>query len=248
MNTLAAALPVTAPSVDSSDTLNTLESVGLNANGLNHFKAYDSQLAIPETEGTRIVKCLYQENKKTGKKAGENSYIRLPVSHITPEIIASRLDELTPYIMGFLFDKEDLIVKEAHKKGQLNFESSALSLDKIIEKLEESELSGRLNKEMISAWFNEVISDDLAAQFAEKLGLHADSSDADISKLGKVIAAYKGKFESLASPKISLIDADCLALISVIKKVDSKQSLIGLKFIKKLEATMAKVEEDLLML
>ena len=40
---------------------------------LGKFKAYDNQLTIADIEGTRIVKCLYQVNTKTGVKAGDNS-------------------------------------------------------------------------------------------------------------------------------------------------------------------------------
>lgn len=234
------------------NTVDTLVSPvldGMNTNGLVHFKEYDSQLSIPEVAGTRIVKCLYQvakTGKNAGKKAGENAYIRIPSDHINEQVICDSIAELAPYVVSYLQDKEDMIIKEAHRKGQLNFHTSGLSLAAIIEYLEENETSGRLNKEMIEAWFTQVIADNLADLFAQKLGLHADSSEQELVKLQTVIHAYKTKLASLASPKVSFKPEDCAALIGVISKADVDGSVLGKRFIKKLETMMNK-EEDCLM-
>lgn len=222
--------------------LDSNSSNGLAENGLNYFKPYDSQLSIPETKGTRIVKCLYQISPKTGKKLRENSYIRIPTNHISEELLKERLDDIMPFVVDFFLDKEEAMIKEEHKKGVLNIHSNSLSIDKILEYLEANETSGRLNKEMIEEWFDTYIKDNLAELFAAKMGLTADSSETELEKLEQVLAAYRLKLSGLASPKVSMKEEDCLALIKVIEKADSEKSLLGNRFIKKLTDLNKKAE------
>ena len=225
-------------------------------NGLVYFKEYDSQLAIPEVSGTRIIKCLYQISPKTGKKVRENSFIRIPSDHINEEAVVSNIEELAPFIVTFLQDKEDIIIKESHKNGALNVFTPNLSIASILEYLEENETSGRLNKEMITAWFKECIEENLTSLFAAKLGIDEHSDESKLVKLAAVINAYKMKLESLASPKVSFKPEDCAALIGVISKADNKiiadvansGSVLGKRFIKKLEVMQTKTEDCLLSL
>ena len=68
----------TAQAADISD-VNKLVTVELEKLGekFGEFKPYDSQLPIADIAGSRVVKCLYQVNKKLGgKKVAENSYVR----------------------------------------------------------------------------------------------------------------------------------------------------------------------------
>jgi len=242
--------------------MNTLSNTGLSntglsnaqevktfaENGLTYFKPYDSQLSIPEIENTRIVKCLYQVSPKTGKKIAENSYIRVPCDHITEDLIAERIAELAPYFVSYLQSVEDVIIKEAHKNGQTNFHIPSLGLDKILEVLEESEVSGRFTKEGLEAWFDKEIRENLETLVFVKMGLDENSNEADLHKLGVIINAYKVKFCSLASPKVVLKEEDCLALMNVIAKCDENESLVGKKLKVKLEGMNKKVEEVLMRL
>ena len=147
-----------------------------------------------------------------------------------------------PYVVGFFLDKEEAMIKEEHKKGVLNVHTDSLSIDKIIEFLESTETTGRLNKEMIEQWFDDSIKDNLAELFAVKMGLDSDSSEADLHRLEQVLAAYRLKLSGLASPKVSMKEEDCLALIKVIEKADNEKSLLGVRFIKKLTELNKKAE------
>lgn len=231
---------------------NALPNVaGLNDNGLAKFKEYDSQLSIPEIAGTRVIKCLYQVAKtgvNKGKKIATNSYIRIPADHINEEVIISKIEELAPYVVSYLQEKEDLIIKELHKTGATSVFTPKLSIGSILEYLEENETSGRLNKEMIEAWFRDSIEPELTSLFAEKLGLHADSEASELEKLAVVINAYKVKFASLASPKAGFKPEDCTSLINVITKADKNGSVFGKRFIKKLGVMKDKTEDALLSL
>lgn len=217
---------------------------------LGQFKAYDSQLDIPEIAGTRVVKCLYQVNKKTGEKVRENSYVRIPTKHLTEEYILANIADLTPYFLDYLRTVEDGMIRDEHKAGITQVFTEYLSLDKIVEKLEESATSSRLNKEKIEAWFTEYVETELLTSFAEKLGIDLESlegaSEEKLARLEVVIGAYKAKFASLASGKVFINEADCTAMIGVIQKCDTKESLIGKRFVARLEK-MSQKEEDLLL-
>jgi hypothetical protein len=212
-------------------------------------KPYDSQLPIAEIAGTRIVKCLYQVSKtgaNAGKKKQENTYYRLPVKHLTEELIVSRIAELSPYVLGYLQEIEDKEIKAYHAQGGIAVRCESLSIDKIIEALEASEAGARLNKEKIEAWFVAELQDSLAVAFAERLGISESSSEAELEKLEMVLNAYKAKFASLAGGKTYIKEADCIAMIAVIVKADAESSLLGKRFIARLEG-MKKKEDDLLL-
>jgi hypothetical protein len=235
---------VVAETVANKELLSvTLEKLGET---MGDYKPYDSQLPIVDIEGTRIVKCLYQVAKATGKKVAENSYVRIPVKHMTEEVIVERIAELSPYVLGWLQELEDGMIKDDHKAGILSVYTEGLSLDKIVEKLEAAEAGARLNKEKIEEWFVDALADSLTVKFAEKMRLHDDSSLEELEKLELVILAYRKKFASLASPKVMLKEEDCLAMIAVIKQCEAEGSLIGKRFVGKLEK-MQKREEEVLM-
>lgn len=214
---------------------------------LGEWKLYDSQLTIAEIIGTRIVKALYQKNPKTGKKAQENAYCRIPTKHLTEEIIVSRVAELSPFILEWLQEQEALAIREEHKLGGLQVFTEYLSLDKIISVLEEKQTSGRLNKEKIAAWFTDKVLDELTLKFAARLQITENSSEQDLQKLNLVLSAYKSKFEQLASPKAYLKEEDCIAMITVINSIsDASESLLGKQFVTKLQ-NMSKKQDDLLL-
>ncbi len=209
-------------------------------------KAYDSQLPIAEIAGTRIVKCLYQINKASGKKKQENTYYRLPTAHLTEEIVVERIAELSPYVLSYLQEQEDKEIRDYHSKGGKTVYVDSLGLDKIIEALEASEAGARLNKEKIEAWFIAELQDSLAVAFATRLGITEDSGEAELLKLEQVLNAYKAKFASLAGGKTYIKEADCVAMIAVITKAGAEASLLGKRFIGRLEG-MKKKEDDLLL-
>lgn len=208
-------------------------------------KPYDSQLPIADIDGTRIVKCLYQK-VKGGAAARNNTYYRIPVAHLTEELVVARITELSPYVLSYLQELEDKEIKEYHKKGGIAVRVDSLSLDKIIEALEVSEAGARLNKEKIEAWFVAELQDNLAVAFAEVMGLDERSTEEELNKLEMVLAAYKAKFASLAGGKTYIKEDDCKAMIAVVCKAGAQDSLLGKRFIARLEG-MKNKEDDLLL-
>ena len=229
------------------NTFNQIEALG-------EFLPYDSQLPIKEVKDTRIVKCLYQvitSGINKGKKKGINSYTRIPSNHLTEEVIISRVAELSPFILEWLQSVESEGIKKYHSAGGSKVFLAGLSLDSIIETLEESSLGGRLNKEKIKEWFDEVVKPNLALLFADKLGLDTNDLDSNFNqanreKLEKVLELYSIKFQSLAGGKTFIEKADAKSMIDVIKGTEADISLLGKKFIIKLTKMHEKKEVDLL--
>ena len=231
------------------------EQLAKHKETLGQFKPYDAQLTIPDIAGTRIAKLLYQVNKKTGTKAAENSYVRLPIKHLSDAAITEQLPSLLPHIHDWLASIEDLQIRESHKKGQLNVFTDGLSIAKLVEVLESSGNGERLNKDKIAAWFKEYMQEGMEDLVATKLGITAEGIDAgtvtqvQIDKIDMIVRAYKVKFESLAGGKTALPDADCLAMIDVIGKVaGAGDSILGEKFVARLTKMMEKEKEEELLL
>lgn len=216
---------------------------------LGDFKAYDSQLPVSEIKGTRVVTCLYKAIKKDGvlvPSAFSNAYTRVPVAHLTEKTVIANIADLAPFVVSYLQGVEDAMIKDAHKSGQLRIYADGLSLARLIEKLEESSNTGRLNKERIGQWFDSEVAELLAVKFAAKMGLDETSSEAQLAKLDVILAAYRAKFESLASGKVFIKEQDCLAMIGVLNTCQLEDDTLGSRFLVRLE-NMTKKEEDLLL-
>ena len=215
---------------------------------MGEWKPYDSQLPLTDIAGTRITKALYKTNKATGTIAGTNAYTRIPTKHLNVATVTANIAKIAPLVVDWLQGIESDMLKEEHKKGQLNIFTDGLTLDRIIAKLEEGSDNSRLTKVDIENWYDKSISENLALLFADKMGLDENSSEQELNKLEKVMAAYKAKFASLASPKVFMVESDTLAMINVIKNCEPEEadrSVLGSRFIIKLEK-MNEKDEDLL--
>lgn len=227
-----------------------LESLGET---LGQFRSYDSAVMPAEINLTRVVKCLYKATKdsKTGEmipSKHENSIVRIPTSHINAEAIKENLDSLIPHIISMLETVEDNEIKESHKKGQLNVFVDGLSINSIIEKLDASNESARMNGEQISNWFGNVIAPKLSEVIADKLGWSFDELAMDSNKQAKVenvLESYCKRFTSLASPKVSIKEVDREAMKRAISLADAALDLVAIRFITRLDK-MAESEKDAL--
>lgn len=221
---------------------------------LGEYKPYNSQIVPADIAGTRVVKVLYRNDPKLPAAEQKQSvYVRVPAAHITEATVAAALPELAPHIVAWLQSIEDSAIKEEHKLGLLSVYTEKLTLAALIEALESApENTGRLTKEKIEAWFAEVLENNLALLFAEKLGVDiltdGATSEADIAKLTTVVGAYKGKFAALANPKCYIKEAECAAMIKVINECGAAEDMLGARFIARLGKMAEKQEEVLLCL
>jgi hypothetical protein len=165
--------------------------------------------------------------------------------------------DLSPYVVTWLYGVEDMLIKADHRKGLTSVYCDGLSIEKIMAYLDELDLGGRLNKEMIGNWFDAEVLEHLTILFAAKIGLDLDSDSVDenlVAKLELILNAYKGKFESLAGGKTFIADDQCEAMLGVITQVSKRAQNnnvlngIGSKLVAKLEKMKAKEVETLLSL
>ncbi len=216
---------------------------------LRTFKAYTSELPVTIPEGERMIKCLYRTDKKTGKAAGDNSYILVSESHLSEDVMIENAVKLAPYVAAYFQGVEDDVVKEHHKKAGKGFSDSFLSLSKILETLDSRGQSNRLNKEKIEAWFGSTMQEKLVSAFADRMGM--DSSEEptaeELEKLAVVTGAYRAKFASLASGKTSYRKEEAEALQKALDTTGAVESAIGARFYERLEAMKSVSSNDLLM-
>jgi len=183
------------------------------------FHVYANDLHIPEVEGLRTVKVLYNKNPKTGLIAGTNSFVRVP-DFITKEWIQDNLSSLAPSLITYLQEKEKEIIKE-HHKASVVLNQFRVGSDAFLTELGKEKVKARrLNKAEILKWFEEVVSEDLAVALWNKQGGEQLIGEEDIAKLEfkivKLCNVYKDKFASLAAPSPSLSENDCTGLLKVL--------------------------------
>ncbi len=241
-NIPSSTLPSNTQSLINRD--DSLEELGEK---LGEFRAYSNDLPITEIVGTRIVKCSYQVNKNTGKKAGDNSYVRIPTKHLTEQVVIAEIAKLAPYVLGYLQEQENKMIKADHKKGSMRVYTEYLDLDKIIAALEESEQGARITKDQIEAWFTTEMEEMLAMLVSDKMGISAsDAIDAEQeAKLLDILYAYKVKFTELTSTKAILKDSDRVALVNVITKCEADKSVIGSRLIARIDRMSTTISDEL---
>lgn len=212
------------------------------------YAPYDAQLPIKVGEGERLVKCLYKTNKQTGKAAGTNSYILVPESHLSEQVVLDNAAKLAPYISAFLQDQEDKLIKEHHVKGGLGFSDTWLGLDKILEALDSAGQGNRLNKEKIETWFASDMQELLLVAFADKMGISDTPTEAEMAKLLEVVAVYRAKFASLASGKTAYRKEEAELLQRALDVTGlAENNLLGERFYARLESMKNTTHNDLLL-
>ena len=237
----------TGTSTDSNLSLASL-TAEINSQDVGAFRPYDSALPVPTLKGTRTVKLLYKKNPKTGKSMAENSFIRV-ADYLTEDLVVSKVNELASYVVSFLQAEEDKLIKSYHVAGAKRIEDRDLSLDAIIESLEASMVSSRLNKEKIAEWFKLTMEEQLIVIIASKLGLpHVEvASEAELEKIETIVLAYKAKFESFASGKTYYRKEEAESLLRALELTGADKSFIGSKFIGRLDKMINDKPDDLLM-
>ena len=233
------------------NTVNTVNTEKTNVSStaqvgeiLGKFYPYDSTNPPLEASDSRIVKIIVRQRKNGSNETDTSGskYVRVPNSHIVEDTVKDKLEVLLPYFVDYLLGIEDNIIKEQYKKGVTSIYTDGLSLDRVVNYLEEQESSSRLNGEVIADWFDKELKEYLQVAFAEKLGLDSP----DDMKLVPVLEAYLNKFKSIASPKTSLVEEDREALLKVLKLSEADKSVIGKRIVKRIE-NMKEKESDLLL-
>lgn len=243
MNTLSGSTVVDSSLVTMSDLSRAVSVEVQEGKDFNIFRPYNSEVGAPEIKGFRNITIVYREDKRTGKKAGETSYIRIN-DYINEQLVADNIEVLMPYLIGFLQKQEEEVIKQAHREGA---EKYTPEFSKVLEHLEASNSSSRLNGEKIAAWFQAEMAESLAIALAEKLGIGEAPTQAQMEKLVKIVSVYEAKLASLASPKTAYNKEEAERLQRALEVTGASSSYIGGRFHARLESMKEKPAEELLL-
>lgn len=207
------------------------------------FEEYDAKNTPTENEGEAIAKVMYRTEKGEAEK--QNYFLRAPA--ITDAAITEQLTVLMPHIEGMVAKVQEELVKGAHKEGRTSMMGEELGLAAVITKLEATG-TGRLNKEKILSWFDSNMADLLTVAFAEKLGVTEEASEEEIARLETITQHYRNNFGALASPKSHFVEDTCEAMSKALEATGADSTVIGARFVIRLEAMSKQVDEVLLAL
>jgi hypothetical protein len=203
------------------------------------FKQYDPK-AVPENgAGLRFSKCQYREDKKAGTAAKDSACIEIP--EMTEVEVTDNITVLMPHILGLLEDTQDAIVKEHHKGSYSEVLASSIDIAAVIDRLDATG-EGRLNKEKVFQWFDTDVKDMLMLAFAEKLGISDTPTTEELVRLATTLEVYKVKYGALAGANSHFMPEECDKLIKAITVASAESSVIGTRFIRRLEKMKAPKE------
>ncbi len=216
---------------------------------LGVYFPYDSQLPIAEFEGTRVLTICYKQTaamKAKGIAAKGNVYTRLPIAHLTETAVVENAARLAPYVVAYLQGIENTFVSSYHKDGGINFHTDSLSLDRILNHLEESGSGGAMDTAAIREWFSEHLAESITTTLAGKLGTAvADLSEEQQAKIATILEGYLGAFVSLASGKTQMVEAQRARLRHALDITETANTLMGKRFLARFDRMDAKEKEAL---
>jgi len=196
--------------------MNTLTR-GINTEGSYTFISYDPKAPVSEA-GRRTAKVMYKTNMKTGVKAGNN--VCLLVEPLSRLEVLDNTEKLVPHIIAMLEAEQDRMIKDFHISDDSIVSPESISLEAIITSLESTATSSaRINKEVLSNWFDNSLADTLTVLFADKLGISANPTTAEVQKVQNFMAVYKTKYSGLASNLVSYSVEEADKLLIAIDKV-----------------------------
>jgi len=221
--------------------MTNLNPRGQDANGNLVFLPYDPKAPITEN-GRRTAKVMYKI-AKTGENAGikKGNNVCMLVPPFSPDDVTPQINKLMPHIITMLEVEQDKLIKAAHTSDDVTLSPAEISLDAIITALEAERVSGRMSKEVITAWFDEYMSDTLTVLFADKLGISSEPTQAQADKIDSLIAVYKAKYCGLASNLVNYAIEEAEKLVVAMDKcevgvdVNADGDIIGARIRERLE-------------
>ena len=207
------------------------------------FAAYDATNVPAVLAGMRLSKCQYKKDKETGVLPHVNSVVIIP-EVLEADINSDQWTTLMPHVLAMLEATQDKLIKECHMSGVASVPFDTISITGILDKLE-SEGEGRLNKEKIFSWFDADVRELLVVAFGDKLGITDEPTEAEQAQLDKTVGIYRDRFGALAGANSSFIPSECDKLINALVVTENDKSVLGSRFITRLDAM--KNKEDNLM-
>ena len=248
MNDINSAAPVVAPVVvATAGTAASVAGAGTGAGtiaipsfglqqeqGAYSFFSYDPKVEHPAPEGARLVTALYRS--KAGKQAARPNEAMFAPDWITPELVTENSAVLTEYLISFLQDQEQEMIRAKHKDFSTVLGESTFTLPALLDYMASKGAGARLSGEVIGKWYKESgLEAALGELYLEKTGMD--------TKAAQIVEFIGKKLQGLASPKVVWTEAEKEKLLPLIESAE--QSSLRDKLLARI-AGMTGVCEDML--
>lgn len=169
-----------------------------NRHKLNPFVAGKSAALADQ----RLAKVGYKSTVKTAAKY-QSVCVSVPV---IAEFTEEQIQALGPHIIQMLENAQDGIIRSLYESrdGTLSEVSDDdISIDSCISFLEAESTGGRLTREYLESWFDQMMRENLTVVIATKLGFE-ELNDDQMRTISQHLSGYRGLIASLAGGKTLL--------------------------------------------
>lgn len=151
-----------------------------------------------------------QRLARVGYKATVKTPAKYPSVCVSVPMITSideeQIEKLLPHIVEMLNAAQDGIIRSLYESrdGTLSEVSDDdISIDSCISFLEAESTGGRLTREYLESWFDQMMKENLTVVIATKLGFE-ELNDDQMRTISQHLAGYRGLIASLAGGKTLL--------------------------------------------
>lgn len=195
--------------------------------------------------GQRLAKVGYKSTK-TNKAKFASVCVSVPL--ISSEEIASNLNQLMDSVKQLCADTQDKIIRGLYegRNGSLDSVSDDdIGMQAIIAYLDSDNQGGRLTKEFLTEWFNQVAQDNTFGLIAEALKYPDELTEEQSTTVQKHVNGYREVIASLAGGKTMLNLKQIAGLRKVFDTIEPEDdtTLKLRKRIDKMEQELTKVNE-----
>lgn len=215
----------------------------------NHkFVALDKNTTALTSQ--RLVRLIAKSARGTDKPSNPNLPHSLAVSipYVTMDEVVAAIDKLIPHVIGLVQDTQDKIIREYRiESGADSVNQSLLSVESVIQYLDQSATGERVSKEYLTEWFDTEYKDVAIAWIHSIAGGQLDETVAE-NKVGVMRDMIAGWASPKYSPNIPSLKAQkrfiehCVSVDSC----DVRLSAIGDKVASMLDKKERELNMDVL--
>lgn len=191
--------------------------------------------------GQRLATVTYKTDKVTGIKP-ESVCVSVPP--VSEQDIRTHMEEFIPHVKALIERSQDAIIRNLHESKKENVSDSELSVESVLEFLNEEASGGRVTKKDAQEWFDAVIADPLAVALANRLGVSEEPTQEQSAKIEKMLADFKSNVASLTAGNVKHSPDVCAVLKKAIAFAPQDDVLAN-KFNARLDVMMRKVPSSI---
>ena len=190
--------------------------------------------------GQRLAKVGY---KSTKAQTAKYPNVCVSVPPVDKKDIVDNVFQLTDHIRAMLETAQDGIIRSLYESADgamIGISDDDISISACISYMEAAENGSRLTKELLGAWFDTQLSENLFIAFAEKLGF-TDITEEVVITVNRHVAAHKAMITALSGGKTSYNHKQCKGLLFDLSLCAVEDDTCG-KLEKRLNKMMADAE------